>query len=360
MNREHAKALLRLAAGLDGQLEEIRSALGAFASAGHPGLQQLLPGILHQARSSGAWSTLPESARTKLSRLSRTLVAKDVVQRQWLARFLTEHPGERVPVVLLKGAAFFGALYSRDVPRPSADVDILVRPSDFATLCETLETMQGVRKCDRTRPWTTQTLFEAVYEMPSVRPVIFEVHRALTKPYLFDIDEDGLWKRRVKLTEYADRDVGILAPEDSLLHLAVHSFLHAAIPAHALLDAHLILTRWTVDEDSVTNRASSWGAATMLCGLLRRVEYVFDNPAAGRMARRLAPAGRRRIALDRLLPLDSFAADAPRTRVRQAVSLNLLDGVSRPAMFTVYYAALRSADLAYNLFKPPTSSCKST
>ncbi len=358
MNREHARGLLRLAAGLPGRASDISSALEAFAALGHPPLQQLLPAIVHNARAGGAWSLLPDAAGDKLNRLSRTLIAKDVVQRQWLDSFLTEQLNRDIPVVLLKGAAFYGALYSRDVPRPSADLDILVRPGDFGTVCDKLEELDGLLKNDPLRPWTTRTLFEAVYEMPSVRPVIFEVHKALTKPYLFDIDEDGLWERRVEVPEYAAGNISMLSPEDSLLHLAVHGFLHAAIPAHALLDSHRILHRWAVDEDVLVARARRWGAATMLFALLRRVQLVFDDAAAERIAGRLAPSGHRRVAVDRLLPVESFAADAPRTRGRQAASLTLLDGMIRPALFTVYYAGLRGADLACTLFNRPISSCK--
>ena len=352
MDDRPTRTLLNLAAGETSgfSTDEQFDALSTLASAPDLVLSQLLPLVLHQVRYSDAWRRLDPGSLKALEELNRALVIHDVVQRQWLENFLKVHLGDRTRLILLKGAAFHGNLYPSDAPRPSADIDVLVEEHNFAAVCDLVEKQGGRLKRAGARPVTSRTLFEAVYRIPGPVSVTFEVHRGLTKPWLFRIDYDGLWERSVGLPGHSSQQVRMLSPEDTLLHLAVHSFLHAAIPVHAVVDAHLVLTSWKVDEDVLVRRANQWGASTLLFTLLRRVDRVFENPAAQRLVPKLAPGWPRRLAANHLLPARAFRADAPRTRVRQALSLTLLDSNIRPLAFAAYYAGLRTADLAAGLF----------
>lgn len=135
---------------------------------------------------------------------------------------------------------------------------------EFGTTCDLLnKTMKPVLQ-DPSRVATHETLFERVF-VPNVGngPTV-EIHRGLTNPCIFSIDNQELWKTSRRHPSYNSELVRILSPENTLLHLAVHAFRDLNFCTHNLLDAHEIWCQWYPDQVKLLEQAARWGAKKVM------------------------------------------------------------------------------------------------
>lgn len=120
-----------------------------------------------------------------------------------------------VPVLLLKGAALGETVYPDPVLRHSHDIDLLVRPRDRAAAAGALAGIGFERKGD---PYAADD--EEVHVHRSGLPV--RLHARLFRPRPHDVDREGLWRRRGRLSAGGERAYG-LSPADALLHALGHA-----------------------------------------------------------------------------------------------------------------------------------------
>jgi Uncharacterised nucleotidyltransferase len=85
------------------------------------------------------WNALPVRARMQLKLAYLETLVDNANQLRALTAFLTLCDAERIPVVLLKGAALSAQVYQRFDVRPMCDVDVLVRVADYARVRRLLE-----------------------------------------------------------------------------------------------------------------------------------------------------------------------------------------------------------------------------
>jgi hypothetical protein len=308
---------------------------------------RLIPRIFHTLAGAGVLQGVAERPAAELQHTAQSLAAHDLHQQQWLRRFLDKRRPAEIPVILLKGTAFAGVLYSADAPRLSLDIDLLVDPSHFQPMCEALSTEGELLTMGTGRRYTWSRLFEAVFRIPGNIPVLVEIHRDLTRAHQFRIDHDGLWERSAPSPHYQDPAVRQLSPEDTLLHLALHEFRHGIPQPHSYLDAFTVLERWNPDLDAAVELARRWGASTILYSLLRRVEYWFQHDIPHGVRQALEPAGWEMALLDRLFPCCCFEPVRETwPGPQRTASLALLDHKSQIPRFVFSYLSHRTADLA--------------
>jgi hypothetical protein len=209
-----------------------------------------------------------------------------------------------IPVLVLKGAAILGWLYSLE-ERAMVDVDLLVRPADRERFIAALAPEGRVRRS------------AAHGLLPGYKPGQFtmeflglslDVHvHLLDSPWLRDIvpiDEMRLW-REVVGTEIAGRPALRLSAEDQLLHFVAHAVFHHSADhgggaGHRGEDGRRLLDRQPMDWERLINiataqrmRLATWlylSDAT-LSGLVP--ESVLRSLAPGRVARWRVGASRR-------------------------------------------------------------------
>jgi len=197
------------------------------------------------------------------SRVERTLAAEyerskkeGVELRGELSTILEAFGVASVPVVVLKGAYLAEAVYGDPAVRPMADIDVLVRQSDLGRAERTL---LDLGYCSEDEPdvapfhaldchlppfykLASEEIRAALptYGLDLRRPdlegaVKVEVHWSIEgqaapggRPVVYrphPIDIDLVWTR-VEPVRLAGRDALALAPEDVLLHLALHYAFH--------------------------------------------------------------------------------------------------------------------------------------
>jgi hypothetical protein len=142
-----------------------------------------------------------------------------------------------IEVVLLKGAALAATIYPHLGVRPFSDVDLLVRPADFARAGAALTTLG----------WTSSSVPGPANAIDHARSYsgpargFIDLHRYLLLDTPWPQVDDGLWQRTVPVNAHG-MNATVLGPADQVLHLAVHGLRWS--PVHAatwLADA-----AWTI------------------------------------------------------------------------------------------------------------------
>jgi hypothetical protein len=120
-----------------------------------------------------------------------------------------------IPVVSLKGPWMTERLCGDAALRPCCDLDLLVRPVDVARsedLLSQLGFFPRRRRDDHERPWRCGA-------------VTVDLHHEVENPLAFDFDLKRAWQR-TRPSRFHEVPALLLAPEDELLFLCLHSARH--------------------------------------------------------------------------------------------------------------------------------------
>ena len=233
---------------------------------------------------------LAEESKNILKKHSTSIAASEMLTKQWLNKSLDNLNQNNISVILLKSEAFSGSLYSVNTPRPGSDIDILVTEENFEKSCHLLSQYMAPLLIDQDRTATHNTLFERVFRpKQGIGPTI-EIHKGLTTPLIFNINEIALWQQSIKHPNYDDELVRILSPEHTLLHLAVHAFRDLDFCNHNLIDTHEVISQWQPKPEILISQANIWGAKKVLYCLLQNCKAVLGTNIPNSLLKELRPA----------------------------------------------------------------------
>lgn len=226
---------------------------------------------------SGRLATLSEAVRNQLRQalIDAQFARVTVDQTVRAAREGLEH--EKVPFLLLKGAALGWSVYPDPVLRQMTDVDLLVAPADLERALRGLF-RRGFRVPDDE---TLAFWREAYYNVPIESPADgapLEVHWSIAQEQRHQPDIPGLFVRsqEVVVDGVAYR---LLGPADLLLHQALHLSYHYYEPKLAWLIDLVLLMRNNPPVDEVLHRARRWGMALPLALVILQIEKTFPGAA---------------------------------------------------------------------------------
>ncbi len=256
--------------------DAIRNALLNISSY-TPAVQRLIPLVYGNTKKFDLFDQLPNQIKCYLHDTTLKLVAYECIKYDWLTKIITLFNNNDIPLILLKGSAFNGNLYPNETLRAGSDIDILIKQSDYNRACEVLDNNNYLQQYN-SRPGVYDTLFESSYKPKMANGVVIDLHKSLTHPALFHIDENEIWEASNPHPAYNTGQVRILSPEHTLLHLAVHAFRDYNFCTHNLLDTHEVVYQSKPDEKLLINYAKSWGACHILYCLLKNCQIAMDSP----------------------------------------------------------------------------------
>jgi len=220
--------------------------------------QGIAPLLYRRLQGGGLSASVPPRVMERLREMALGYALKSLRLYRELAEVLTALRGEGIGVIVLKGAHLAECVYGDKALRAMRDLDLLVRKADLARAEAKLLEM-GYEP--RPRPD-----FLACHHLhPLARPggIPVELHWTLESPTEpIAIDLDGLWQRARPAT-IAGVDVLVLAPEDLLLHLCLHTSFHHQFELGLRGCWDILETlrhhRETVDWAQLQRRARQWG-----------------------------------------------------------------------------------------------------
>jgi hypothetical protein len=230
-------------------------------------------------------------AETLQSAYHQTKIANWVALRE-LGELLAIFEREKIPAILLKGAALAKTVYPNIAMRPMGDIDILFARDDAPCARDILIARGFALNLEPTENFQTRFACEQAFTRGGPYPMMFEVHWHLFNlPYYrARVPMDWFWQRTQAMC-VNDQPARVFAPEAQILHLAAHAVLHHQ--GHNLLAAYdLALTlacyRDQIDWAAVIDAARAFGLSRIVQANLARVRETWDVAAPAQVETRLA------------------------------------------------------------------------
>ena len=217
-----------------------------------------------------------------------------------LGAVLDGFDGAGIDAMPVKGLVLADRLYGSLALRPAADIDVLVHPANLPRARSVLREV-GFRQ--REAPGfkaLTHEFHDPAWGIGEGREhVRLELHWALWAASDRRLGTEGLWERSVEAT-LLDRRVRTLAPEDTLLHLAIHR-TRSALRLRWLVDVAELVRRdgERLDWSAYLARARAAGARTASWVVLALARDLLGANPPERVMRELAVAQPKRALLER-------------------------------------------------------------
>jgi hypothetical protein len=268
----------------------------------------------------------PLAYRAGLARFHRDYVASSLLAELRVAALREVGDAlaaERIPVALIKGAAYVGRIYEDPAERPMSDVDLLVPPAQHARAERVLRRLGFWRVGS---PRQQSRLHHAVgYKRKGAS---IDLHRSIVQPWRSRVDVDALWQRAVPGADGLWR----LDPVDEAVihlgHIARHELM---VPVINYVDAARLLDR--VDRAAIEDRARAFRLGRGVRAALAMTDAIARGvPLDGVHARRVLPSMQEVFAYGRVWrPLQclrkALLVDGPRELVGLA-AVAVYDGLA--------------------------------
>jgi hypothetical protein len=255
------------------------------------GLAPYLIACLERVR---LWDQVPGGVRDQLTAIRRANGMAHLLRLRALRGALAALDHAGIPVVVLKGLALAHLVYSEPTLRPMQDVDLWLSPDQLEEGMETLRRagFQFPRRTYEGR-WTPGAATEAddrALEVPGT-PIFFELHGALPSWAGFPVAVTTAAWTRAQSVPLGDVVARVLAPEDQLLHVALHLSRRHLFRSglQGVVDLTLVLERWrdrwlwtTLAEDYERLGVTQWMRLS-----LRMAKVLLDAPVPQDVFRRL-------------------------------------------------------------------------
>jgi len=258
-----------------------------------------------------------------------------------------------VGVIVLKGPHIANVLYDDPLDRPYGDLDLLVRPSEFARSIRVLEGCRFVRPPEPSgRPATMRAYYCTHLDSPFGIGV--ELHQSFSGHDRYPVDVGGLFDRAAPFEMGRVKALG-LGTEDLLLHLCIHmGKSYFAVETKHISDIHLVVTKRRVDWDLFLRLARAAGCRVAAYYALRAAVVQRSTPVPRAVLEALAPSNFRSAWVERFVHSDEYPISWPlRTSTvfdQVFVGLPLVDEVWRWPGIALGYAVLRLKDATGALF----------
>ena len=267
---------------------------------------------------------------------------------QELLAVLDDFTSASIDVIPVKGLILTQLLYGDIGLRPAGDIDVLVPSGQLSAARERLHAL-GFRQEARA-PYEARhhPYHDAQYYRPGPNgATCLELHWGLAAPRYFSLDTAILWSRS-RVAAVFDRQVRVLSPEDTLLHLAIHRS-RSPLRLRWIVDiAELLRGTDDLDVHYLLDQAGAAGARTSLAMAIDLADRLLGAPAPPTLAAGLRIGRLKRSILERTCGLPALFARIPDGDVRQQPHLIYRiaeqDGIGRMAG-SLAFAVFRKGDI---------------
>jgi hypothetical protein len=191
-----------------------------------------------------------------------------------------------VPWITMKGPVLSERCYPRPDLRGYGDLDVLVPPADFPAAVAAL-VAGGATLVDRNWPLAhRQMRGELMLTLP--RGTVLDLHwHVLNEPEArswFRLDPSAMVARR-RPVQLGPTAAWTFDPQDTLVHLAVHSLLNGMRRLVWLCDLRMAHAAFAPDDQLTTRRAREAGLELALAAVAQRAARLLDAPELTALAR---------------------------------------------------------------------------
>jgi hypothetical protein len=244
----------------------------------------LLSRVACMVHGRGLAEKLPSKVRYHLASALRVAESNQVSVLQEVRMVRSALAEQRVPVVLLKGAAYIAGKLAPAPGRLLSDIDILV-PVEQLEIAER-ELVKSGWMPTKFDAYDQRYYRQWMHELPPLRHfgrgTSLDVHHTILPPTAaLKPDVNKLWAQAISLPSYDG--VFVLSPEDMVLHSATHLFHDGELEngLRDLVDIDSLIREFSTDSDfpdSLVRRAAELDLSRPLFYALRYCTKLLGTP----------------------------------------------------------------------------------
>jgi hypothetical protein len=216
-----------------------------------------LAGVVHDALRGCGVALEPELERT-LAWRQAAREADHAAHLGLLGRLDDVLARADLPAVVLKGALFGERFYARPSSRSTSDIDLLVDEATVGAVLTAVSELGYVAAGGAAEDRFRREHHHLHCSHPNALPL--EVHFHAYRGFGHVLPSEPLLRRRSTSSSHGFSAIGVLAPEDELVYLAVHAASHRFVRLGWLYDMQLLLGTMSRPQlETAASRARSWG-----------------------------------------------------------------------------------------------------
>ena len=281
-----------------------------------------------------AGDAVPAAWRARVTKRRHVTLGANARLAQVLLATLRALGAAGIEAMPVKGLVVAEQLYGDIGARPCADLDVLVRPTDMPAARAVLRGEGFAQRAEPRYKALVHQFHDPAWQLGRGSDAIrLELHWALWADSERRMGTDGLWQRAVDAT-LQRRSIRSLAPEDMLLHLAIHR-TRSDLLLRWVADVAELLRRQgaSLDWDAYLERAGQAGGRTASAVILALARDLLDAPVPEPVMARLAVGWPKRAILELTCGRRALFRAAPEGDVRQQPHLAVRafeeDGLTR-------------------------------
>jgi len=312
----------------------------------------------------------PAAARTTLQEANHENTNSNLFLTGELVKLLELLKANRIEAIPFKGPTLALAAYGDISLRQFADLDLLVRKSEFLRIKELLEA-GGFDSHLKLGPRQEAALlrFDCAWNFVNQNGVMIDIHWDLVERHFgIRFDVAGLWQRLQPVT-MGGKEFQTLANEDLLLVLCLHGFTHTWERLGWIADVAGLLEREQIDWSLLMQNAEAQGSRRILFLGLKLAHVLLEaqlpqdvlklvtedsavNNAAERIQQQLFKTSAGPAGIFEEARLSVSLRERKRDRIRSSLRLAATPrsydwmSVSLPASFSFLYYLIRPLRLA--------------
>ena len=238
---------------------------------------------------------LPAAVEERLERADLASSFLSLVARQTLAEAIQAFDDAGIRAVVLKGFAISEAVYPGAAARPMVDLDLLVRDADAAGAAACLERLGYRDEPDHNPAFDRRFGGEIRFRRADENRLAVELHWDLLNSEwprrAMRIPAEAWWQRAVPLAIGPVR-TWALAPDDTLLYLAIHLAIHHTYDGPLMfLDLdRLICNGPALDWDAIVRDATACRVRHCLYFALEFTRRLYGTPIPAPVLSALQPS----------------------------------------------------------------------
>jgi hypothetical protein len=225
-----------------------------------------------------------------------------------LQEVLNAFSQQRIPVIVLKGAALAALVYEDISLRSMKDLDLLVRGEDLDAADRLLRTLRYVpNESHHSQAWYREHHHHLAPYVAQDHSLVLELHHHILPPTIAErIPIHTLWQR-AQPAQIISMTTLVLAPEDLLLHLSLHLVgdicINGVGKLRALRDIAEIISRYkeSIDWEHLLREAKTYEVEKHLYYAFWLTQDIIDAEVPIQILRDLKPTKWRQSFEDRCL-----------------------------------------------------------
>ena len=307
--------------------------------------------VRRNASALGVQASVPAPVWQAMDAAATQIAFDGMVHLRETAAMTTALTQVGIDPILLKGQALSDLLYDDPLVRPSSDIDLLIRRDELDAAQQALA---AIGYLPQSAAWRDHEQIGNYHislwrEALPGHSVLLELHWDIGRGGLFGYDL-AAWCSHAQPFALTGAPTGLrrFAPDDQLLHMALHMRKHRYVGLRWLVDVAGLLSRFRaqLDWQYLTTTARQAGLTVLLYTSLALANRLLAAPVDPALLASLQPSAWRRRLLHSTLNQDALLAPLEREDVgwTQLAPVEVLL-IDRPAAM--------AHELRYRLWPPP-------